>query len=146
MLDFPFFLTDIFLDVNNRRSVQQFFLMLLSYPTLCPETTLRDVSKIPYTPRVFVGLSATNDPRLLYPRPTTHDYYSHVIQPQKIDAVPVFPVDFNKFVNCFFLYSKRELNCDSVNYKLKIMLFCNRPHASSTRSRPTSTHIDWRLK
>ena len=34
VLDFPFFLTDFFLDVNNRRSVQQFFLMLLGRLTL----------------------------------------------------------------------------------------------------------------
>ena len=58
--------------------------------------------KIPYIPRVFVGLPATNDPRLLYPRPTTISY-SHVIQPKKIVPVSVFPVDFNKFVNYFIL-------------------------------------------
>ena len=127
MLDFSFFLTDFFLDVNNRRSVHHFFLMLLGRLTLqwmalpfltryfgwgvkltptlphpLPRNYLEGRVKIPYIPRVFVGLPATNDPRLLYPRPTTISY-SHVIQPKKIVPVSVFPVDFNKFVNYFIL-------------------------------------------
>ena len=163
MLDFSFFLTDFFLDVNNRRSVQHFFLMLLGRLTLpwmaLPFLTRYfgwEVKLIPILPhplprnypegRVqgplypsrFCGFTS-------YQRPTT--FFTH--KPRLL----VTPTLFSRrksFLYLFFLwiltnssiilslfdtqiiycltrqkkclYSKRELNCDNINYKLKIML------------------------
>ena len=160
MLDFSFFLTDFFLDVNNRRSVQHFFLMLLGRLTLqwmalpfltryfgwgvklipilphpLPRNYPEGRVKIPYTPRVFVGLPATNDPRLLYPRllvtPTLFSrrksflylFFLWILTSSSIilslfDTQIIYCLTRHK--KC--LSPKRELNCDNISYKLKIML------------------------
>ena len=91
--------------------------------------------KIPYTPRVLGGLPATNDPRLLYPRllvtPTLFSrrksflylFFLWILTSSSIilslfDTQIIYCLTRHK--KC--LSSKRELNCDNISYKLKIML------------------------
>ena len=50
-----------------------------------------------------------------------------------------------------FFIIKESSKCHNINYRAKnhvelFCLVCNRSRASSTRTRPTSTHIGWRVK